>query len=126
MISEPTIYSNAACCGTQPQIFPYPALEKGLLIKSNANEMIPVSVPKRKGDSKIIDFDENPRANTTLKKLSKLRAVMGGVCTTGNTSTENDRAAAVVVTSEEKAAELDIELLAMMKSCAVGDDFRHT
>jgi len=52
---------------------------------------------------------------------------MGGVCTAGNSSTENDGAAAVVVTSEEKAAELGIKPLAAMRSCAVvGDDPRHT
>jgi acetyl-CoA C-acetyltransferase len=92
-----------------------------------ADEIIPVSVARRKGDPKIINQDENPRADTTLEKLSKLRAVMGGVCTAGNSSTENDGAAAVVVTSAEKAAELGIEPMAVMKSCAVvGDDPRHT
>jgi acetyl-CoA C-acetyltransferase len=90
-------------------------------------EMIPVTVPARKGDSIIVDRDENPRADTTLEKLAKLKAVMGGVCTAGNSSTENDGAAAVVVTSEEKAAELGIQPLAAMRSCAVvGDDPRHT
>ena len=92
-----------------------------------ADEMIPVSVARRKGDPNIINQDENPRADTTFEKLSNLRAVMGGVCTAGNSSTENDGAAAVVVTSAEKAAELGIEPLAVMKSCAVvGDDPRHT
>jgi acetyl-CoA C-acetyltransferase len=92
-----------------------------------ADEIIPVSVARRKGDPKIINQDENPRADTTFEKLSNLRAVMGGVCTAGNSSTENDGAAAAVVTSAEKAAELGIEPLAVMKSCAVvGDDPRHT
>lgn len=91
------------------------------------DEMTPVWVARRKGDPKIINQDENPRADTTLEKLSKLSAVMGGVCTAGNSSTENDGAAAVVVTSAEKAAELGIEPLAAMKSCAVvGDDPRYT
>jgi acetyl-CoA C-acetyltransferase len=90
-------------------------------------EMIAVQVPQRKGDPKIVDRDENPRADTTLEKLASLKAVMGGVCTAGNSSTENDGAAAVVVTSEEKAAELGLQPLAAMKSCAVvGDDPRHT
>jgi acetyl-CoA C-acetyltransferase len=90
-------------------------------------EMIAVNVPQRKGDPKRVDRDENPRADTTLEKLAKLKAVMGGVCTAGNSSTENDGAAAVVVTSEEKAAELGIQPLAAMKSCAVvGEDPRHT
>ena len=90
-------------------------------------ELIPVTVPGRKGESTTVDRDENPRADTTLKRLAKLKAVMGGVCTAGNSSTENDGAAAVVVTSEEKAAELGIKPLAAMRSCAVvGDDPRHT
>jgi acetyl-CoA C-acetyltransferase len=90
-------------------------------------ELIPVTVPGRKGESTTVDRDENPRADTTLERLSKLKAVMGGVCTAGNSSTENDGAAAVVVTSEEKAAELGIKPLAAMRSCAVvGDDPRHT
>jgi acetyl-CoA C-acetyltransferase len=90
-------------------------------------EMIAVTVPGRKGESGIVELDENPRADTTLEKLAKLKAVMGGVCTAGNSSTENDGAAAVVVTSEEKAAELGIQPLAAMKSCAVvGEDPRHT
>ena len=90
-------------------------------------ELIPVTVPGRKGESTTVDCDENPRADTTLERLSKLKAVMGGVCTAGNSSTENDGAAAVVVTSEEKAAELGIKPLAAMRSCAVvGDDPRHT
>ena len=90
-------------------------------------EMIAVTVPGRKGESGIVELDETPRADTTLEKLAKLKAVMGGVCTAGNSSTENDGAAAVVVTSEEKAAELGIQPLAAMKSCAVvGADPRHT
>ena len=90
-------------------------------------EMIPVTLPGRKGESIIVDCDENPRADTTLERLAKLKAVMGGVCTAGNSSTENDGAAAVVVTSGEKAAELGIQPLAAMRSCAVvGDDPRQT
>ncbi len=90
-------------------------------------ELIAVTVPGRKGESTTVDRDENPRADTTLERLAKLKAVMGGVCTAGNSSTENDGAAAVVVTSEEKAAELGIKPLAAMRSCAVvGDDPRHT
>jgi len=83
-------------------------------------EIVPVSVPQRKGDPIIVDKDENPRADTTIKKLAKLRPVMGGVCTAGNSSTENDAAAAVVVTSTEKAAEIGIEPMGSIKTFAVG------
>ena len=91
------------------------------------DEIVPVTIPQRKGAPVIFDRDENPRSDTTLEKLGKLKPVLGGVCTAGNSSTENDGAAAVIVTSEKKAKELGIEPLAAVKSCAVaGDDPRHT
>jgi len=90
-------------------------------------EIIAVPVPQRKGDPLLFDNDENPRAGTTLEKLGRLKPVMGGVCTAGNSSTENDGAAAVIVTSASKAAALGIDPLAQIRSCAVvGDDPRHT
>ena len=92
-----------------------------------ADEIVPVAIPQRKGDPVNVDQDENPRPDTTLEKLGKLKPVLGGVCTAGNSSTENDGAAAVVVTSSEKAAELGVEPLAVLRSCAVvGDDPRRT
>jgi acetyl-CoA C-acetyltransferase len=92
-----------------------------------ADEIVPVSIPRRKGDPACVEQDENPRPDTTLEKLGHLKPVLGGVCTAGNSSTENDGAAAVVVTSSEKAAELGVEPLAVLKSCAVvGDDPRRT
>ena len=91
------------------------------------DEMIAVEIPQRKGPPVVIDRDENPRSDSTLEKLGRLKPVLGGVCTAGNSSTENDGAAAVVVTSRHKAVELGIEILADLKSCAVvGDDPRHT
>ena len=90
-------------------------------------EIIPVPVPQKKGDPIIFDKDENPRVDTTIEKLERLRPVLGGVCTAGNSSTENDGAAAVVVTSAAKARDLGIEPFAAIKACAVaGDDPRHT
>jgi acetyl-CoA C-acetyltransferase len=92
-----------------------------------ADEMIPVTIPRHKGEAVVVDRDENPRSDTTLERLAHLKPVLGGVCTAGNSSTENDGAAAVVVTSRQKAAELGVDILAEMKSCAVvGDDPRHT
>ena len=91
------------------------------------DEIVPVSVPRQTGESLCFDKDENPRSNTTLEKLSKLRPVLNGVCTAGNSSTENDGAAAVIVTSEKKANELGIESFASIKSCSVvADDPRKT
>jgi acetyl-CoA C-acetyltransferase len=91
------------------------------------DEIIPVAVSQRKEDPVIVDADENPRPDTSLEKLGRLRPVLGGVCTAGNSSTENDGAAAVVVASARKAAEFGIKPLASLKSCAVvGDDPRYT
>jgi acetyl-CoA C-acetyltransferase len=92
-----------------------------------ADEIVPVTVPQRKGEPVIFANDENPRSDTTLEKLGKLKPVLGGVCTAGNSSTENDGAAAVIVTHEKKAKELGIEPIVSIKSCTVvGDDPRHT
>jgi len=99
------------------------AIDAGLF----QEEIVPVSVPQRKGDPLVVDRDENPRADTTLEALARLKPVLGGVCTAGNSSTENDGAAAVVVTSASRAAELGVQPLAVFKSCAtVGDDPRRT
>jgi acetyl-CoA C-acetyltransferase len=90
-------------------------------------EMVPVKISRGKGDSMTVNEDEGPRADTTLEKLSQLKPVLGGVCTAGNSSSENDGAAVVIVTSEEKAKELGIEPFAKLKSFAViGDDPRKT
>ena len=92
-----------------------------------SDEIIPVTVPQDKGDPVIVEQDENPRKDTTLEKLNKLKSVMGGVCTAGNSATENDGAAAVVVTHAKKAEELGVKPFAFLKSCALtGDDPRRT
>jgi len=90
-------------------------------------EIVPVPVPQRKGEPIMVDCDENPRSDTTIEKLARLKPVLGGVCTAGNSSTENDGAAALVLTSAQKAKELGVDPFAVVKSCAVvGDDPRHT
>jgi acetyl-CoA C-acetyltransferase len=91
------------------------------------DEMIAVPIPQVKGEPIMVERDENPRADTTLEKLAGLKPVLGGVCTAGNSSTENDGAAAVVVASAGKAQALGIAPFAALNSCAViGDDPRHT
>jgi len=90
-----------------------------------AEEIVPVQVPQRKGEPLIVDCDEGPRSDTSIEKLARLKPVLGGVCTAGNSSTENDGAAAVLVASPEKAAELGVEPLARFSAGAVaGDDPR--
>lgn len=70
-----------------------------------AEEIVPVTVKHRKGDT-VIDTDEGPRANTTLEGLAGLRTVFDreGTVTAGNASTLSDGAAAVVVADEKVAS----------------------
>ena len=89
-------------------------------------EIIGLPVPQAKGPQLLFSRDEHPRADTTFEALSRLRPVMGGVCTAGNSCGENDGASAVVLMSEAKAAELGIKPMAFVKSFAfAGADPRH-
>ena len=84
-------------------------------------EIIPIEIPQRKGDPILFSADETPRRDTTLEKLAKLKPVYeNGVCTAGNSSSENDGAAAVVLMSETKARGLGIDIIAKFKSGALG------
>jgi len=90
-------------------------------------EIIPVPVSVDGKEVQIVRMDENPRSDATLDKLAKLKPVLEGVCTAGNSSTENDGAAAVVVTTREKALEWGVEPMASIRSFSVvGDDPRRT
>jgi acetyl-CoA C-acetyltransferase len=83
-------------------------------------EIIPITIPQIKSEPLIVDTDETPRRETTLEKLRKLAPVYSdGICTAGNSSTENDGAAAVVLTSETNVKELNAEPMAFLKSCSV-------
>jgi len=83
-------------------------------------EIVPIPIPQRKGEPLMFDTDETPRRDTTLEKLSKLPTVyLDGVCTAGNSSTENDGAAALVLMTKEKAEELGLRPIAYFRSCAV-------
>ena len=91
------------------------------------HEIIPVPVPGEGKETQLVKRDENPRSDASLDKLAKLKPVMKGVCTAGNSSTENDGAAAVVVTSKERALEWGAEPMAAIRSFSVvGDDPRRT
>ncbi|MGN5765767.1 3-oxoadipyl-CoA thiolase [Acinetobacter calcoaceticus] len=67
------------------------------------NEIVPVSIPQRKGDAVVVDRDEHPRASTTLEALTKLKGVVKaeGTVTAGNASGINDGAAAVLIASDD-------------------------
>lgn len=79
-----------------------------------AEEMVPVTLRDRKGNETVLAHDECVRGDSTAEGLSKLRPVFqkDGSVTAGNASTLSDGAAAVVVVSEEKAAEIDSPLKA--------------
>ena len=79
-------------------------------------EIVPVSVPQKKGDPVRVDTDEYPRAGTTVDTLAGLRPAFkkDGSVTAGNASGINDGAAAVVVTTAGKARETGISPLAEM------------
>jgi len=84
-----------------------------------AEEITPVPI-KQKGTELSLDRDETPRRETTLEKLAKLRAVYpDGICTAGNSSSENDAAAALVVTTPEIAESHGVQPLAYLKSFGV-------
>src|SRR5438552_12042537 len=72
------------------------------------DEIVPVSIPQRKGDPVLFDTDESPRADATIESLRALKPAFkkDGTVTAGNAPGVNDGAAAVVVTSAAKAAAL--------------------
>ncbi|MFK7881623.1 3-oxoadipyl-CoA thiolase [Roseobacter sp.] len=72
---------------------------------SFTDEIVPVSVPQRKGDPIIVAGDEHPRPGTTVEKLNKLKGINGPdlSVTAGNASGVNDGAAALLIVSEQAA-----------------------
>jgi acetyl-CoA acetyltransferase family protein len=90
-----------------------------------SEEIVPVEVKGRKGDTLLVEKDEHIRPDTTMEGLAKLRAVFkkDGVVTAGNASGINDGAGALVLTSKAKAKELDLPYLGKVVSwSAVGVD----
>ncbi|MFZ5820520.1 MAG: thiolase family protein [Chloroflexota bacterium] len=88
-----------------------------------AEEIVPVSIPQRKGEPLVVDTDERPRRDTSMESLAKLRPAFreGGSVTAGNSSGLNDGAAALLLMSEEKAAELGYQPMArVLASAAAG------
>jgi acetyl-CoA C-acetyltransferase len=88
------------------------------------DELIPVSVPRRRGDPIAVDTDEHPRADTTLEALTALRPILGrqddeATVTAGNASGQNDGASVCLVTTPEKADALGLRPLARLVTWAV-------
>jgi acetyl-CoA acyltransferase len=79
-----------------------------------AQEIVPVTIPKRKGDPVVVDKDEHPRGDTTLEQLAKLPTPFrkDGTVTAGNASGVNDGAAALIVASEEAVRKFGLEPIA--------------
>jgi acetyl-CoA C-acetyltransferase len=78
------------------------------------DQVVPVPVPRRRGDPVLVDTDEHPRPDTTQEALAALRPAFreGGTVTAGNASGINDGAAAMVVMAEEAAAGLGVAPMA--------------
>lgn len=79
-----------------------------------AQEIVPVTIPKRKGDPVIVDKDEHPRGDTTLEQLAKLPTPFrkDGTVTAGNASGVNDGSAALIVASEDAVRKYGLEPIA--------------
>ena len=86
------------------------------------DEIIPITIPQRKGDPIIIDTDEHPRPEVTLEKLATLRPVFskeeGATVTPGNSSGINDGAAAMVLIEETLAKKLGLHIMGYVGPCA--------
>ena len=94
--------------------------EAALKSKRFADEIVPVSIPQRKGDPVGVDTDEFPRPGVTAEGIGKLRPAFkkDGVVTAANSSGINDGAAAVLVMSEDKAKELGLTPLVTIRGSA--------
>lgn len=81
------------------------------------DEIVPVIIPQRKGDPIVFEKDEFPREGVTAEKLAKLKPAFkkDGTVTAGNASGINDGAAALVLMSKEKAEELGIKPMAVIR-----------
>ena len=84
------------------------------------DEILPVTIPQKKGESLIVATDERPRRDTTLESLAKLKPSFkaDGSVTAGNSSGMNDGAAAVLVMSAEKAQQLGLKPMARIVASA--------
>ena len=89
-----------------------------------ADELVPVEVPGRRGETTVVDTDEHIRPDASLEALAKLRPIMGrtdpaATVTAGNASGQNDAAAACIVTTRSEAERRGLQPLLELKSWAV-------
>ena len=97
------------------------AQEDGLF----AEEIVPVSVPQRRGDPVVVDTDEHPRPDSSMEALARLRPIRGAAdpdatVTAGNASGQNDGAAVMLVTTRDRAEALGVRPLGRLVSWGVG------
>ena len=85
------------------------------------DEIVPVTIPQRRGDDIVVSADEHPRPGSTLEGLAKLRPIVrpDGTITAGNASGINDGACAMLVASEAAAVKNRLEPLARVVGWAV-------
>ena len=89
------------------------------MCSSDLEEVVPVSVPQRKGEPLLFTRDEGVRADASVESLGKLRALTkDGTVTAGNASQQNDAAAACLIVAEDKLAELNLTPLAYLTGWA--------
>lgn len=86
-----------------------------------ATEIMPVTIPQKKGEAVVVALDEHPRADTTLEKLAALKPVFrqGGTVTAGNSAGINDGAAALVLMARNSADKLGLHPRARIVASAV-------
>lgn len=94
---------------------------KAINDKKFVDEIVPVELKDRKGNTTLFVTDEGPRPDTSYERLQKLSPAFkkGGTVTAGNSSTLNDAAAALVLMSREKAKELGCKPLLTIKGYAI-------
>lgn len=84
-----------------------------------AAEVLPVSVPQRRGEPLVVSKDEGFRADTTPEGFSALKPIMkGGVVTAANASQQNDAAAACLIVAEDRLASLGLQPMGFLKGWA--------
>jgi acetyl-CoA acetyltransferase family protein len=86
------------------------------------DQLVPVEVAGRKGETIVVDHDEHPRADSSLEGLARLKPAFareGGSVTAGNSSGINDGASAVLLVEAERARELGLRPMARIVSTAI-------
>ena len=84
------------------------------------SQIVPISIPQRRGDPVVFDKDEGPRSDSSMDVLGRLRPVMkDGSVSAGNSSSQNDAASVCLVVAEDKLEELGLEAMGCLKGWVV-------